>query len=462
MGINSGNLLTVRSLSVITVVRKGDKTMNARMIAQVLERRGFDAYFVGGFVRDIIIGVDSNDVDIATNARPEQIESIFCMNHKVKLVGKAFGVVVVDGVEVATFRKDAYKGLDHKDVEVTCVDTIEEDLSRRDFTVNAMAMDLHSNLIDPFGGEKDLENRTIRFVGNPEDRIKEDPNRMLRACRFVAQLNGDTDQATRYAIMRNVDCLQYVAPERIRLEVLKAMKAKYASRFFDALYECGMLQHIFPSLRRCVYHTGGNYHPEDVFTHSMLTGDAISTSCPLTKLAGYLHDVGKPATYNVETGQFLEHEKVGALLVSRELTNLKFSNDEVKAVEGLVKMHMRTATVLTDKGVRRLLKKLVDNGVNYRDYLRLFLADRNANTGLDRMPSQDVRAMINKVEDQMSVETGITKVTDLAINGHDVMTLTGLQPGPEVGKVLDKLLDMVLADPRLNTKYNLEILLKYA
>jgi len=428
--------------------------MTANVIVRMLEERGFNAYFVGGYVRDYLFGVVANDVDIATNARPEEVEAIFAPDHKVKLVGKAFGVVVVDGVEVATFRTDVYGGLNHKDCEVTYADTIEEDLSRRDFTVNAMAMDMHGELIDPFNGVWDLESRTIRFVGDADFRIFEDPNRMLRACRFVAQLDGVLVTSAKEAIFRNRKLIKSVAPERVRHEVLKAMKAPNASKFFNALRDCGLLFSVFPSLDGCWDHEGGNYHPETVFTHSMLTGDRISTHCPLTKLAGYLHDVGKPETFDLD-GKFLEHEKVGAHLVVDEMARLKFSNEEIATVSGLVRMHMRTATVLTDKGVRRLLRKLADQGVSYRDYLRLFLADRNSNTGLDPMSTQEVRCMVNTVEDQMSVEMGVTKITDLKVNGHDVMTLTGFEPGPRVGQVLGDLLEMVLVDPELNTRERL-------
>jgi len=426
--------------------------MTAQIIARMLEKRGFDAYFVGGCVRDNFLGVVAHDIDIATNATPEQVEDVFKHTHKVKTVGKAFGVVIVDGVEVATFRTDAYGGLDHKDCVVTYTKTIEEDLSRRDFSVNAMAMDLQGNLIDPFGGVRDLRDRVIRFVGNGHARIEEDPNRMLRACRFVAQLDGELSELTLTAIRDSRDLMKFVAPERVRTEILKAMKTRRASKFFYALHDTGLLSAVFPSLDGCWDHEGGNYHPEDVFTHSMLTGDSISAGCPLTRLAGYLHDVGKPVTYNPETGQFLEHEKVGADLVKTELLNLRFTFKEIRTVVGLVEMHMRTATVLTDKGVRRLLKKLTDKGVGYRDYLRLFLADRNANTGLEKMTSQAVRQMVNTVEDQMSVESGVVKVTDLAVNGHDVMTVTGFESGPKVGQVLNDLLEMVLVNPEFNTR----------
>lgn len=435
--------------------------MKARQLAEMLEKRGFNAFFVGGYVRDMFLGVTAQDVDLATNATPEQVEAIFRPNHRVKTVGKAFGVVLVDGVEIATFRTDNYVGFDHKAVLVKYADTIEEDLSRRDFTFNAMAMDLQGNIVDPFGGREDLEARTVRFVGNPVDRITEDPNRMLRACRFVAQLGfpANLESKTFFAIAQNRNLLKFVSSERIRLEVLKAMKCRFASRFFYVMYETGLLDDVFPSLSACVYHDGGNYHPEDVFTHSMLTGDRISTACPLTKLAGYLHDVGKPITYD-EDGRFLDHEKVGAKTVRREMRSLMFSNEEIRVVSGLVEMHMRTATVLTDKGVRRLLRKLTDKGVHYRDYLRLFLADRNSNTGIAKMTSQEVRHMVNTVEEQMSVAMGVTKVTDLAVNGHDVMRVTGLKPGREVGELLEILLEGVLLAPETNNRDYLENLLK--
>ncbi len=434
--------------------------MTANVIARMLEKRGFNAYFVGGAVRDRLLYLNPNDVDVATNARPEQVEAVFSHNHKVKTVGKAFGVVLVDGVEVATFRTDSYGGRDHKDCVVTYANTIEEDLSRRDFTVNAMAMDLHSNLIDPHDGCRDLRHRLVRFVGDGHARIEEDPNRMLRACRFVAHLDGVMVRDTVDAIRQNCDLMEYVAPERVRLEVLKAMKSRKASKFFDALRECGLMFSVFPSLVATFNHTGGNYHPEDVYIHSMMTGDRISTRCPLTKLAGYLHDVGKPITFDLD-GRFLEHEKVGANLVVKELAALKFSNEENRAVTGLVRMHMRTATVLTtDKGVRRLLRKLTDQGIHYRDYLRLFLADRNSNTGLDPMSTEKVRHMVNTVEDQMSVASGVTKVTDLAVNGNDVMRIKSFKPGKHIGQILNHLLDVVLDDPSLNTKENLELILQ--
>jgi putative nucleotidyltransferase with HDIG domain len=437
--------------------------MSVQVIVNTLLERGFHAFFVGGYVRDSLFGVPSHDIDIATNASPNQIESIFKNIFPIKTVGKSFGVVIVNGIEVATFRTDNYAGLNHKNVEINHAKTIEEDLSRRDFTINAMAIDCHSReLIDPFDGQLDLEFRTIRFVGNPVDRILEDPNRILRACRFVAQLNGKLDTDTKHAIQRNLALMRYVAPERIRLEILKAMKSRYASKFFVTLMETGLLGAVFPSLLRCVNHVGGNYHPETVFDHLMNTGDSISVRCPLTKLAGYLHDVGKPVTYSAETGQFLEHEKFGANILEKELSLLKFSNKEIRYVTELVKLHMRSVTVLTDKGIRKLIRKLQTAGISYRDFLRLYIADRNANTGLLPLSTQEIRYLIDTVENQMTIEYGITGVKDLKVSGYDVMNITGFKPGPNIGKILDYLLDLVMVDPMLNTKEKLtEILHSY-
>jgi tRNA nucleotidyltransferase/poly(A) polymerase len=318
-----------------------------------------------------------------------------------------------------------------------------------------MAMDLNHNVIDPFEGEFDLDFRTVRFVGNPSDRILEDPNRMLRACRFVAKLNGSLDKDALRAITRHRGYMQYISPERIRLEVFKAMACKRASKFFNTMRDCGLLDFVFPSLSACFSHTGGNYHPETVYDHAMLTGDAISTRCPLTKLAGYLHDVGKPVTYDKTTGQFLDHETIGATLVKNEMMLLKFSTDEINMVTGLIQMHMKTATVLTDKSVRRLLRKFSELGVYYRDYLRLYIADRNSNTGIPHMSTYDIRHLIDTVEDQMSIEIGATKVTDLKVSGYDVMEICKLQSGPMIGQILNHLLDMVIIDPSLNTQENL-------
>ena len=273
--------------------------MDHLRIIERLCRCGYHVYVVGGAIRDMFIGKDPVDVDIVTSATPEEIE-VFFGGYPVKSVGKAFGVVLVDGYEVATFRRDRYRGLDDKACQVTFAGSIEEDLGRRDLTINAMALcDMSGDFIDPFHGRDDLRERTIRFVGNPRERIYEDPNRIVRACRFLAKVDGKFDPETFEALC---DCAHYVrdyvVPERLKAEIMKAMKIKRASRFFCALRDIGALEHIFPAMERCYNHAHGPHHLEDVFDHLMICGDLISTRFPFLKLAGYLHDVGKPAAYS--------------------------------------------------------------------------------------------------------------------------------------------------------------------
>ena len=294
---------------------------------QIIDRLcgfGYRAYVVGGATRDMLAGFDPEDMDVATNATPEQIEILF-EGHEVKTVGKSFGVVIVDGNEVATFRQDRYAGLNEKACEVTFAESIEEDLSRRDLTINAMAFcDVSGDLIDPHNGREDLKKRTIRFVGNPKERIHEDPNRIIRACRSLARIDGrfatDTFEAMRECSRYVRD---YVAPDRLRMEIMKSMKIERASRFFYALHDIGVLKYIFPAMEKCYNHAHGPHHLEDVFDHLMICGDAVSIKYPVLKLAGYLHDVGKPFEFkfNPEKGHhtFWGHAATGSKMVRDEM-----------------------------------------------------------------------------------------------------------------------------------------------
>ena len=203
--------------------------MKSIYIIDKLLNNGYESYIVGGAVRDHLLGNKAYDIDIVTSAHPETIEEIF-KGHKMKDVGKSFGVILVDDIEVATFRHDRYIGLNDKNVQIRYVKTLEEDLARRDFTINAMAYDTaKGKVIDPFDGQSDLKNKIVRFVGDPLERIYEDPNRIVRACRFYSKLNGTFAKSTKEAL---IECGSYiekfVSPERIRLEVLKAMKIRRA------------------------------------------------------------------------------------------------------------------------------------------------------------------------------------------------------------------------------------------
>ena len=420
---------------------------------------GYHAYVVGGATRDMLSGCDPKDVDLVTNASPKEIELLF-QGHDVKKVGKSFGVIVVDGNEVATFRHDVYTGLDARACQVTFAGSIEEDLSRRDLTINAMAFcDVSGDLIDPHNGREDLKKRIIRFVGNPEERIQEDPNRIVRACRFLAVIDGRFERKT-YEALRA--CGHYVrdhvAPDRLRKEILKAMKIRRASRFFCALHDIGALPHIFPSMEACYNHPHGPHHLEDVFDHLMICGDVISEKHPLLKLTGYLHDVGKPTQfkYNPDKGHhtFWEHAKTGSAMVGNEMRRLRFSNKEVDYVSALVATHMRSVRGLSPKAVRRLLRTLNRDGIDFKDFLRLLLADRTANLAKAPFEICDVKKMLNIFAEEN--EGGTFSVRDLKVTGKDVMGILKIPSGPQVGTVLNQLFERVLNEGReLNSRETL-------
>ncbi len=433
-----------------------DKKMESNYIIDKLHNSGHEAYIVGGAVRDYLLGNKAYDIDIVTSARPETIEEIF-KDHKIKIVGKSFGVIIVDDIEVATFRFDRYVDTT---VQVKYVKTLEEDLARRDFTINAMAYDtVKGEVIDPFDGQSDLKYKIVRFVGNPSKRIYEDPNRIVRACRFYSKLNGTFTQATKKALIEYGSYVEnFVHPERIRLEVLKAMKIWEASTFFEALHEIGVLQLIFPSLVTCIGHPHGPHHIEDIFEHSMACGDNISPRCPLLKLTGYLHDVGKPSAcaINPKTNDFsfVGHVKNGSEILKQELKNLMFSNQEVKYITNMVLLHMRTIGPGYPKAIRRVLRDLSEFKISYRDLVRLTLADSKANLKNNPFKIDEIKDILGAVETEMDRKPP-NKFGDLALNGHDIMEITGLKPSPKIGEILNLLMDSVLEDPELNTKEQL-------
>jgi tRNA nucleotidyltransferase/poly(A) polymerase len=418
---------------------------------------------VGGAIRDLLDGKIASDIDIATSANARQIEGLF-KGHKLAKGGTYFKVIFVDGIEVATFRKDVYKGLSDKDVQVVEAKTIIEDLARRDLTVNAMAFcQFTGEIIDPYEGRDDLKKRKIKFVGTARDRIYEDPNRIIRACRFLAVIDGIFDQETKESL-KNMGYLveKYVTPERIRVEVLKAMKARYASIFFNALHEINVLQYIFPSLDCCYYFdVHGKHHREEIITHSLLAGDNISSKYPLIKLAAYLHDVGKPPAckYNPKTQdvKFTGHEIEGRDLVVDELERLTFSKKEIDYISALVRLHMRTFS--TEKSIRRLVSKLNEHDIDFRDLYRLKLADSKANIIKGPFPYTAVRADFIRIEKALKTDSE-NRFDQLAINGKDIMEITELKSGPSIGKIKDILLNLILDYPEYNNKNNLKSIMR--
>ena len=421
---------------------------------------GYETYVVGGAVRDLLQDKIPEDEDIVTKATPQEVAKIF-NDHRIAYGGTYFRVTFVDGIEVATFRKDIYKGLNDKDVQIIPADTILEDLDRRDLTINAIAWcQFTGRLIDPHGGADDLYRKKIRFVGDPGKRIFEDPNRIIRACRFLAVIDGefgheDFESLKKLSVM--VD--KHVAKERIHDEILKAMKARNASTFFNGLYRIGALRYIFPMLDCCyqLEDLHGLHHRESIITHSYIAGDSISTKYPLIKLATYLHDIGKfsACKWNPKSKDlsFKRHDKIGAEIAEDELKNLKFSNKEIEYITTLIRYHMHTFS--SPKSIRRTVHKLRNHDVPTMDLYRLKLADSKANIWKGSYKLSDAKRDLTRIEESINIKTP-NRFDQLAINGKDIMEITGLKPGPKIGEIKRLLLEVILDEPELNTEESLK------
>lgn len=426
-------------------------------ISNILHSNGYECYYVGGYVRDSILGLKSSDIDLCTNAKPEELLELF-KDFSIKQHGKSFNVIVIEGIEVATYRKDVYFGNSDKNCEIIFANSISEDLARRDLRINSIAKCTKTGcIIDPFDGMKDLFTKKFSFVGDPYDRIAEDPNRILRAFRFAAKFNADLTEETKDAIRNSKHLFQYIAKERIYIELMKTMKIKKASIFFKLAHECEILELIFPSLAKAVDHDHGPHHNESVFTHMMMAGDYMSTKCSILKLTAYLHDIGKVHTYDPVERTFIGHEFVGAGHVYRELKNLSFPNEIINMISQYVRFHMRNP-LLSEKAARKLLKDLNENGLNYKAHTRLKLADRYGNLKKTPFKFSEIKKIINNFEVHFHNEPTVFSIKDLAINGNILIDYFSINPGRIIGDILRFALEAVYDEKCPNNK---EELLKF-
>jgi tRNA nucleotidyltransferase (CCA-adding enzyme) len=421
---------------------------------------GWNAYLVGGAVRDEFLGINARDYDIVTNALPEELEKIF-PDRSVKTFGASFLVTSIDTIDVSTYRSDRNFAPGRNNCITEACLTLDEDLSRRDFTFNSLAVCPYTGeVIDPFEGKKDLQNGIVKFVGDPEKRIHEDYLRMLRAARFACLIEGRLDPEAFSAIHNNRGLIKEISPERIRMELLKVMKYKTPSIFFNLLFSMDILEIILPELYKTYGHTGGKYHVETVAKHSLITGDSISPKYPLLRLVGYLHDIGKPVTFDSE--HFVDHEKVGSHLIENIFKRYKFSKDEVIFAKNLVRLHMRSLDYLiTPKSIRRLLKAFSENNISWKDWMKLKIADKKANLAAENYSRQHIKSFCLKIHKAKNEsKSGSFKITDLQINGNDVMDLLNIRPGKQIGDILKSLLEIVIDDPEKNEKEILSQLVK--
>lgn len=417
-------------------------------IVQRLCQSGFSTYLVGGAIRDMFAGFDPSDFDITTSATPEQIFEVFS-DRNVDTFGKTFGVTVVDGVDVATFRTDQYpNGNGAKNCQVRYATDIHSDLARRDFTINSLALcPITGDVIDDFNGRQDLQRRVLRFVGDAQARINEDPNRIVRACRFVAKFHASFAPETLEALIDSAHLVRdAVDPERIGIEIKKALLLPEPSLFFSALEVVGALQFVFPGIEKCVDHVHGRFHTETVWEHMLLACDKVSKKFPLVRLAALLHDCGKPEAFLRENGEsFTYHEHISADLVDTWLSHLRFSNENRDFVRGLVRLHMwGSIEELSARAVRCLLFRLHELGVDIPSWFRLCIADRHANVRKNDFTFAEIKQNVQRLTRSCAVADTPMSVNALTLKGGDIIRVFGINPSPLVGQVQHHLLEFVL------------------
>ncbi len=424
-------------------------------VCDKLRSRGRKAWVVGGCVRDTLLGRPVADWDVATDARPEEMLKTF---PRAIPTGIKHGTVTVlsgkSAVEVTTLRGEGAYSDGRRPDSVEFVDDIASDLARRDFTINAIAFDpVTGQLIDPFGGQKDLEAKRIRAVGDAHQRFSEDGLRVLRAARFTATLEMEIDPDTFAAIRPTLDTYRKVSQERVRDEWLKTMSARRPSRAFDVMRTSGILAITCPELELGVGVEQNKHHAYDVWRHGMECLDACAGD-PILRIAALLHDVGKPQTraFSDKTKDytFHEHERVGAEIADPILQRLRFSNDERARIVGLVRHHLFHYTdEWSDATVRRWIRRVGPELV--ADLYKLNEADVRAK-GKDA--SDDLRALeaLKAHVEKVRLAGAALTTRDLAINGSVLMKELSLGPGPMVGKVLHHLLEAVTTDPAKNNK----------
>ncbi|RMD76965.1 HD domain-containing protein [Candidatus Dojkabacteria bacterium] len=465
-------------------------------ISKKLSLRGYKAFLVGGSVRDLLLHKIPNDYDVTTDAKPEEIMSIF---EKSVPTGEKFGTITVietdrlkesHAVEVTTFRSEENYVDGRWPSKVGFTSEIKTDLSRRDFTINAIALDLEKFSValrkkentydikefiyDPFGGLQDLESKLIKAVGDPLERFSEDGLRSVRGCRLAAQLGFIIEENTKKAMTMTLHITQKVSIERFRDELLKLLyKSPKPSVGFNCMKEVGILAIFLPELLDCVGIVQPEFHSEDVYDHTMSTIDIADDR---VKLAALFHDIGKPRTKVVDENgiHFYGHDIVGAEMTREIMKRLKFSNAETENTALLVRYHMFNYPSAdwrknnldlngegdhgwSDGAVRRLIRNVGgDDQIEKLLLLRLADATSNKKSKYDRRELTLLSERISQVRAKSTVMT----VSDLAISGKDLIREFNLQPSKIIGDILKYLLEIVLDDPILNQRETLLKLVK--
>jgi len=427
---------------------------------QRFEEAGADIFVAGGAVRDLLLGRDVKDWDFASNLTPEEMKKLFPKNSFCENKFGTFSIVLANGeiLEVTTYRTERdYSDGRHPDV-VEWGKTLEDDLKRRDFTINAMAVGKKGLipdlvLVDLFEGQEDLKKRIIRTVGNPDERFGEDALRMMRAVRIACQIGFVIEEKTFESMVKNAKLINRVAGERIREELFLILENSKAADGIKLLKNSGLLGEIMPEVLAGVEMKQKGHHIYDVWTHMLETLNNCESTNPITKLASLLHDVGKPGSMvgEGESRTFHNHEIIGSRIAVGIGKRLKLSNKELDQLFRLVRWHMFTAEdTQTDKAVRRFIRNVTP------EYLEDMVALRRADRVGSGAKETSWRWELFKKR-LVEVQKQPFSINDLKVDGNDVMERLGITPGRKVGEVLKAIFAEVEEEPAINVR---EILLE--
>ncbi len=437
-----------------------DLPNEVKKLIKTYQKNNFEIFLVGGSCRGLLTGYPIADWDFATNATPEQSQQLFPKNN---FYHNQYGTVsIILGkdektvFEVTTYRTEQeYEDFRHPE-KVQWGQTIEEDLSRRDFTINAIAIqfEIHDStaeieqIKDPYNGKSDLEKGVVRAVGNPEARFKEDALRLLRAIRIATQLGFKIEKNTLKAVKTNAPLIKEIAWERIKEELFKLLASNYPADGIVLLEQANLLQYILPELRRGIDLDQPKHHISTVWQHGIDCLRHCPSKDPLVRLAALLHDVGKPvaAAGKGEERTFYNHEVIGGNIAKKIGRRLRLSKKQIDKLWRLVRWHQFSPDPeLTDSAIRRFIRRVGKD--NLQDILDIRTGDRLGSG----VPATSWRTELFK-DRLKEVQKRPFSVTDLKINGHDVMEELNLEPGPKIGKILTALFDQVKDDKDKNNR----------
>jgi tRNA nucleotidyltransferase (CCA-adding enzyme) len=430
---------------------------------------GYELYLVGGSIRDLLLQKNVKDWDMTTNATPEQMLKLFpnaFYDNKFGTVGIPIdkNPTNISVVEITTFRTEqGFSDRRHPE-KVSWGKSIEEDLKRRDFTINAIALKLTinnqqiTNLIDPFGGQIDIENKIIRAVGNPKERFKEDALRLLRSVRIATELAFMIEENTWKEMLSDSSLIKEVSGERIRIELLRILESNNAYEGIMLLKNANLLNFLLPELITGIgvsQKRPDRHHTDDVFTHNLLSLKLCPSADPIVRFATLLHDVGKPRSMSKDESNlviFHNHEVAGAKIANEICERLKFSKADKDRIINLIRWHMFGVNEnQTDNAIRRFIRKIGTQ--NIKDMMDIRIADR---LGSGR-PAESWRLKLFKKKIEEQLKPAKFSINDLAIDGNDIMSELKIKPGPLVGQILQKLFEEIDEDLSKNNK---EYLLK--